>query len=326
MRAIKTVEQTPGEGSVPIDIEEILTQIKKINKNSKFKTIGLDEFSIYDSGNETINYISGCRGIARGKVIQIVGGSSSGKTTLAQLFVASVQKAGKVAAWIDAEDAFVPSYAIKFGVNIKTLIHEKPNTAEEVFDDMIGLLGIPEIGIVVVDSIASLMPEAEQEESKQKAILASFLATKLKLLTNRLTKESPVIILLNQKRKKFNAVSFGEQTQNSGGVSVDYYSQQIYKTARIKKIEDDLGRVIGVKTQVELEKNKLGMPFRKCVLTIDYRKGISRFTGFLDLLLEYKIITKSGMGFSYNGTVYKKDEVETFYEQNKEAIIKALEE
>lgn len=330
MRAIKKVEQASGEEPVSINIDEILSQIKKINKNSKLQilepSIGKN-LNIFDSGNETMNYILGCRGLARGKIIQIVGGTSSGKTTLSQLFIASIQKAGKIVAWEDAEHAFEPEYAQRFGIDLTRLLVEEPASAEEVFSNIFAMLAVPDIGAIVVDSVASLTPEAELDDSKQKALLASFLSVNLKKLTSRMTKDSPVIILLNQERDKFDAMSFGEKSKGAGGRAVDFYSHIILKTSRIGKVKNkEETKVIGVKTKVEAKKNKLGMPFREGVLLVDYRRGISRFSGFIELLEELKIISKSGRDYSYKGTVFKREEIQSIFETNREAIIQSMEE
>ena len=330
MRVVRKVEQALETEPVSIDMEEVLSQIKKLNKNSKLQVLESNigkNLSVFDSGNETMNYILGCRGLARGKIIQIVGGTSSGKTTLSQLFMASVQKAGKIVAWEDAEHAFEPEYAQRFGIDLTKMLVEEPASAEEVFSNIFAMLNVKDIGAIVVDSVASLTPEAELDDSKQKALLASFLSVNLKKLTSRMTKDSPAIILLNQERDKFDAMSFGEKSKGAGGRAVDFYSHIILKTSRIGKVKNkEETKVIGVKTKVEAKKNKLGMPFREGVLLVDYRKGISRFSGFIELLEELKIISKSGRDYSYKGTVFKKEEIQDIFETNKDAIIQAMEE
>lgn len=309
-------------------IQDVLDRIKKKNKESKLElgSKATSELKCLHSGNYAIDWLFGCGGLPRGKIISISGPSSSGKSSLAQLIVSSIQKQGLLAAWEDAEHAFERVHAKILGVDINKLLLEEPDCGEDVFKNLDAMVKVKELGVIVVDSVAALAPQDELDDSKQMNRLAYMMSTKLRKLNALMTRESPTVIFINQERDKLG-IMYGDKTSFPGGKALPFYSSVMLKTVIKEKIKDSSGKkVIGVKTNIINKKNKVGMPFREVIVNVDYRKGINKYSGIIELLVELNIIKKTGKGiYFFNGRSFNREEFYDFFEKNKISMFKNME-
>lgn len=312
-----------------VDMADIIAQIKKLNKDTKLSVLDIDKLEAmpkYTTGVYVLDHILG-GGIPRGKFIEISGSESSGKTTISQILVKATQEAGYLAAWLDIEKSFEPFHAQRLGVDISKLLIEEPETGEDAFKNLNALVKIPKMGLVVVDSVSAMLPEEEKEESKKYALLAKLMSEKLKLLNGNITKDSPTIVFINQLRDKMNAMPFADQNKTTGGRALPFYSHIRLRTSQVAKIKNkEETKIIGVKTKVENKKNKVGMPFRTGIVGVDYRSGIDKHSGLFELLTDMLLIKKAGKTFTFNGKEYENKDFKEFFENNKEELIKLLEE
>jgi recombination protein RecA len=241
-------------------------------------------------------------GIPRGRIIEIYGPESSGKTTLSLHAVAEVQKAGGVAAFVDAEHALDPSYAEKIGVKLDTLLVSQPDNGEQALEIVETLVRSNAVDIIVVDSVAALVPQAEIEGDMGDAhmgLQARLMSQALRKLTGIINKSKTTVIFLNQLRMKIG-VMFGNPETTTGGNALKFYASvrmDIRRTSQIK-VGDD---VVGNRTRVKVVKNKIAPPFREAEFDIMYNQGISTAGDVLDLATEKGLVEKAGAWFSYNG-------------------------
>lgn len=289
----------------------------------------VQDVEVIPTGSIGLDLALGVGGYPRGRVIEIYGPESSGKTTLTLHAIAEAQKAGGIAAFIDAEHAFDRFYAEKLGVDIDNLIISQPDHGEQALEIADNLIRSGAIDIVIVDSVAALTPKSEIEgemgDSKM-GLHARLMSQALRKLTSSISKTKCTVIFINQLREKIG-VMFGNPETTTGGNALKFYASVRLDIRRSTQIKDTGGDVLGNKTRVKVVKNKVAPPFKATEFDIMYGAGISRIGEILDLGVEYDIIKKSGSWFSYGDTKLGqgRDAVKTLLQDNPE-LLEELEE
>ena len=241
-------------------------------------------------------------GFPQGRIIEIYGPESSGKTTLALHAVAQVQKQGGLAAFVDAEHALDPEYAKRIGVNLDDLLVSQPDTGEQALEITETLVRSSAVDVVIVDSVAALVPRAEIEGSMGDAVMgmqARLMSQALRKLTGVISKSKTTVIFINQLRMKIG-VMFGNPETTAGGQALKYYSSVRLDIRRTEQIKD-ADKVIGNRVRVKVVKNKVAPPFRMAEFDIMYNKGISTSGDLLDLAVKHELVKKSGAWYEYKG-------------------------
>ncbi len=255
---------------------------------------------VIPTGSLSLDIALGVGGIPRGRITEIYGPESSGKTTICQHIVAEAQKMGGVGAYIDMEHALDPNYAARCGVNIDTLLISQPDTGEQALEIAEALVRSGAVDVVVVDSVAALVPRAEIEGDMGDATMgmqARLMSQALRKLSGAIKQTNTAVIFTNQLRQKIG-VMFGNPETTSGGMALKFYSSVRLDVRRIQSIK--LGNeIIGNRTKVRVVKNKVAAPFRSAEFDIMYNEGISRLGDILDLATELEIITKRGSFYNY---------------------------
>lgn len=281
--AIAQIKERFGEGS-----------IMKLGEARK------TDVDVIPTGCLSLDLALGIGGVPRGRVIEIYGPESSGKTTLAQHIVAEVQKLGGTAAFVDAEHALDPEYAAKIGVNTKELLISQPDTGEQALEIVETLVRSSAVDVIVIDSVAALVPKAEidgEMGDQHMALQARLMSQALRKLTPIVSKTKTSVIFINQIRMKVGIV-FGNPETTTGGNALKFYASQrieVRRSAQIKKDE----KVIGNQVNVKIVKNKVAPPFRTCTFEIMYNEGISLAGDLLDLGVAQGVIAKSGNSYAY---------------------------
>lgn len=304
--AFAHIEKTYGKGSIMV-----LGDAPKV------------EIEAIPTGAINLDIALGIGGLPRGRIVEIYGPESSGKTTLALHCVAEAQKMGGVAAFIDAEHALDVLYAKNLGVDIDNLVLSQPDTGEQALAITEALVRSNAIDIIVIDSVAALVPRAEIEGNmgdSHVGLLARLMSQALRKLTGIVSKSNVTVIFLNQLRQKIG-IMFGNPETTTGGIALKFYSSvrlDIRKSDSIKEGDE----VIGSRTKVRIVKNKVAAPFKVAEFDILYGKGISKIGTILDTAVDMKIVEKAGAWYSYNGEKLGqgREKAKTYLEENQDIL------
>ncbi len=283
-----------------------LSQIEKQFGKGSIMRLGANDVAndiqVVSTGSLSLDIALGVGGLPRGRVIEIYGPESSGKTTLTLQVIAEMQKLGGTAAFIDAEHALDPQYAQKIGVNVQELLISQPDNGEQALEIADMLVRSSSVDIVVIDSVAALTPRAEIEGEMgdpQMGLQARLMSQALRKLTANIKRSNTMVIFINQIRMKIGVI-FGNPETTTGGNALKFYASvrlEIRRTGAIKKGEETIGN----ETRVKVVKNKVAPPFKQAEFDILYGEGISRESEIIELGVQYKLIDKAGAWYSYNG-------------------------
>jgi recombination protein RecA len=286
-----------------INLEEAISEIQEkygegaIMKLKDAQKVNVD---IVPTGSLSLDLALGVMGIPRGRVIEIYGGESTGKTTLSLSIIAEAQKMGGVTAFIDAEHALDPDYAQRIGVNVDDLLISQPDSAEQGLQIVESLVRSGEVDVIVVDSVAALVPKAEvagEMGELQIGLQARLMSQALRKLSSIVSKTKTIVIFLNQTRMKIGIV-FGNPETTPGGLALKFYSSVRIELRRIAQIKQGES-IIGNRIKAKIVKNKVAAPFKTAEFDIYYNEGISKYSEAINLGVKEEIVKKSGAYFSY---------------------------
>jgi len=281
--AVETLEKQFGKGAIMKLGDDAVVQVPVVS-----------------TGSISLDYALGVGGLPKGRIVEIYGPESSGKTTLALHAIAEAQKSGGIAAFVDAEHAFDQAYARKLGIDVKSLLISQPESGEQALSITETLVRSGAVDIIVVDSVAALVPQAELEGEmgdSQMGLQARLMSQALRKLTGAIAKSSCVAIFINQLRDKIGVV-YGTPETTTGGKALKFYSSVRLDIRKIAQIKDGT-EIVGNRTKVKVVKNKVAPPFKTVEFDIIYGEGVSRIGELIDLAVELGVVKKAGAWFSY---------------------------
>ncbi len=312
-------------------LEEALKKIEKEFGKGSIMRLGDEadrKIEVISSGSIALDKALGVGGYPKGRIIEIYGPESSGKTTFALHAIANAQKNGGFAAFIDAEHALDPVYAKALGVDIENLILSQPDNGEQALDIAEALIKSGSVDIIVVDSVAALVPEAELNGDmgdSHVGLHARLMSQAMRKLAGIINKTNCVAVFINQIREKVG-IMFGNPETTTGGRALKFYASVRLDIRKGEAIKDGTN-ILGNRTNVKVVKNKVAPPFKTAEVEIIYGEGISRLGEVVDLAVKYEIINKSGAWFSYNGTKIAQGRENTKeYLKNNPEVLKEIEE
>ena len=305
----KKIEETAAAGQQSEKLKALKAAMEKIEKDfgkgsiMKLGEERIDNIQVIPTGSIALDYALGVGGYPRGRIVEIYGPESSGKTTLAIHAIAEAQKQGGIAAFIDAEHAFDRFYAANLGVNVDELLISQPDNGEQALDIADQLIRSAAVDIIVIDSVAALTPKAELEGDmgdNKVGLQARLMSQALRKLTATINKTNTTCIFINQLREKIG-VMFGNPETTTGGNALKFYASVRLDIRKSQGIKDG-DTIIGNEVKVKVVKNKVAPPFRRAEFEIMYGEGICRVGEVVDLGVDFKILEKSGSWYSYNGS------------------------
>lgn len=307
MAAVKIKDESLNQTTAKQKALEIaLSQIEKQFGQGAIMRLGKTavnrDIEVIPTGALTLDIALGVGGVPRGRVVEIFGPESSGKTTLALTIVCNAQKMGGNAAYIDAEHAVDPNYAKRIGVNIEELLISQPDCGEDALNIAETLVRSNAVDVIVIDSVAALVPKAEIDGDigdTQIGLQARLMSQALRKLTSAISKSKTCCIFINQIRHKIGSLGFGSPETTPGGLALKFYASVRLDIRRIATIKDTQGNVVGSRVKVKVAKNKVAPPFGTAEFDIFYNEGISYEGSVLDLAMEHKIVEKRGTWISY---------------------------
>ena len=309
-------------------LETALAQIEKNYGKGAIMRLGDDiavNVEAIPTGSLSLDLALGIGGVPRGRIIEIYGPESCGKTTLALHIVASAQKGGGEAAYIDVEHALEPAYARALGVDIDNLLISQPDTGEQALDITEALVRSGAVDVVVVDSVAALLPRSELEGEMGESsvgVVARLMSQALRKLAGAISKTNTVVIFINQLREKIG-VMYGNPETTPGGRALKYFSSVRIDMRRIETLKSGT-EMVGNRTRAKVIKNKVAPPFKEAEFDIIYGEGISKISEIIDLGVKLELIDKAGAWFTVNGErIQGKDKVKEYLEANPEAADKS---
>ncbi len=309
-------------------LEQVLGQIEKQYGKGAIMKLGAGSadlnLEVIPTGCISLDLALGVGGVPRGRIVEIYGPESSGKTTVALHVIAETQKKGGIAAFIDAEHALDPSYAAKLGVNLEDLYVSQPDTGEQALDITESLVKSGAVDVIVIDSVAALTPKAEIEGEmgdSHVGLQARLMSQALRKLTGITNKSKTCVVFINQLREKVG-IMFGNPETTPGGKALKFYASVRIDVRKADALKDSDG-LFGNRTKAKIVKNKLAPPFKTAEFDIIYGHGISQEGCLVDLGVEYGVMEKSGAWFSYNGekVAQGREKAKDFLAQNPEIML-----